>query len=474
MDQRYVYATAAVIATYLVCGMFRKSFDPFAPVWLFLAGYAQVYVVQAISYREYALRVRGLEVVTEANFRSFWALAWFLFVYHCGASRTFVRGLPRPPEQWSVPLVSAVAPILIAWGLIGAGFEWDSNPNERMTAEASLLRQFPIMMLVAGILLIVTGRGETRPRPAWTWIGVGVVTLYAMIWMFKGKRSPPLFGVLTAVCAFYVSRGKRPSKAVLAVTAMIGAFVVTLAIGWRNNQNYELSMSGFSQYVAEFDPQAILVNLNMKTREDDGSARTHDLTNHETEEYGGFLLMMDTVPAKSDHDYGSSYLRIVSTYIPRLLWHDKPIYGREEWVRAWIAGSTSKRDEEFTGPAIGLLGATQLNGGATATAIVLAVLALLTRTAYDYFRMYSTTPWVQAWWALTYYNAWLMTVNDDPFVWFYYIYGHTTFPPLAFFWICNKLAEPTHDLHGYVGIEPEGAGAVVVTAGAASREAVHT
>ena len=64
MDQNYVYATAAVIATYLVCGMFRKSFDPFAPVWLFLAGYAQVYVVQAISYREYALRVRGLEVVT--------------------------------------------------------------------------------------------------------------------------------------------------------------------------------------------------------------------------------------------------------------------------------------------------------------------------------------------------------------------------------------------------------------------------
>jgi len=64
---------------------------------------------------------------------------------------------------------------------------------------------------------------------------------------------------------------------------------------------------------------------------------------------------------------------------------------------------------------------------------------------------------------LTYYNAWLMTVNDDPFVWFYYIYGHTTLPPLAFFWICNKLAAPTHaalGLTGYVGIEPEGVGAV--------------
>ena len=141
MDQNYVYATAAVIGTYLVCGVFRKSFDPFAPVWLFLAGYTQVYVIQAISYREYAVRVRGIEVVTATNFRALWAIVWFLLVYHCGASRTFSRTLPRPPQSWSIPLVSAVVPILIAWGLVSAGFELHADPNEPMTAEASLLRQ---------------------------------------------------------------------------------------------------------------------------------------------------------------------------------------------------------------------------------------------------------------------------------------------------------------------------------------------
>ncbi|HEV3121097.1 MAG TPA: hypothetical protein VGY53_04310, partial [Isosphaeraceae bacterium] len=92
------------------------------------------------------------------------------------------------------------------------------------------------------------------------------------------------------------------------------------------------------------------------------------------------------------------------------------------------------------GPAISILGATQLNGGAWGTAIVLAVLALLTRTAYEYFRLYQSTPWAQAWWALTYYNAWLMVVNDDPFVWFYYIYGHAILPPMVFFWIYNRVA----------------------------------
>ena len=71
----------------------------------------------------------------------------------------------------------------------------------------------------------------------------------------------------------------------------------------------------------------------------------------------------------------------------------------------------------------------------------MAVLSLLLlRTAYEYYRLHATCPWVQAWWALTYYNAWLMTVNDDPFVWFYYIYGHTTVPPMAFLWLYNRLA----------------------------------
>ena len=51
MDERsYVYATAGVIIAYLLVAVARRTFDPFAPVWLFLVGYVQVYVVQAISY----------------------------------------------------------------------------------------------------------------------------------------------------------------------------------------------------------------------------------------------------------------------------------------------------------------------------------------------------------------------------------------------------------------------------------------
>jgi hypothetical protein len=194
------------------------------------------------------------------------------------------------------------------------------------------------------------------------------------------------------------------------------------------------------QYMSEFNLETILVNLNMKDRSEiDPEAPEH--RSKETEEYGGYLLMIDTVPEKAAYDYGQPYLRLFTTYIPRLVWPTKPLPGRKEWTDAWIAGSEFKRTEEFTGPAIGVLGAAQLNGGAVATVIVMAVLALMLRTAYDYFRYHAATPWAQAWWAMTYFNAWMMPLNDDPMIWFYYLYGHTVLPPLAFLWVWNRLME---------------------------------
>ncbi len=119
-------------------------------------------------------------------------------------------------------------------------------------------------------------------------------------------------------------------------------------------------------------------------------------------------------------------------------------------MAAWIAGSEMERDEDFTGPAIGILGATQLNGGAVGTLIVLGCVALLLRVSYEYFRLYADVPWVQFWWAITYYNAWFMVVNDDPMVWFYYNWGFTTFPIVVCLWWACKWAQPDlqHALEG--------------------------
>ncbi len=265
--------------------------------------------------------------------------------------------------------------------------------------------------------------------------GLLTAAAYVLIWMFNGKRSHSLIGILAAVCAFYLTRHKRPSWPVLISTAVAGSLVVAVALGWRQSRDYERSFAGFAQYVGDFKLDKVLVSLNMK--DDEGE---QEITTYETAEYGGFLLMMDTVPEKSEYDFGESYLRVFSTFIPRIVWPSKPLYGRRQWVNAWIAGSEMTRTEEFTGPAIGILGATQLNGGWVATMTVLACLAVMLRTAYEYVRLYPGVPWVQFWWAITYYNAWFMVVNDDPMIWFYYNWGFSTMPIVVLMWFVSKFS----------------------------------
>ena len=113
MDERfYVFLTAGVIAGYFVLQLARKRFDPFAPVWMFLLGYFQVYVVQAISYNDYGLRVRGVEVVTEANTRSLWAVCWFIFVYSLPLGRFLAGKGPSAPANWSPGLITWILSLI--------------------------------------------------------------------------------------------------------------------------------------------------------------------------------------------------------------------------------------------------------------------------------------------------------------------------------------------------------------------------
>ena len=294
--------------------------------------------------------------------------------------------------------------------------------------------------MVGAILLIVTGRNPDVAQAGACWRrGWRVAAVFIALWIFNGKRSPALIGVLSAVCAYYVTRRKRPSWAVLLATAFVGSLFVAVAINWRFNKNhYERSVAGFVEFLGDFELSSILTSLNIENDEDE--VDHSKFISHESLEYGGFLLMLDTVPEKSDYDYGANYLRCVSTFIPRIVWPDKPLYGRDKWVGAWIAGSEMKRDETFAGPAIGIMGATQLNGGAVGTLIVMARRgAPASGRATSTSAGTTTCPWVQAWWALTYYNAWFMVVADDPMNWFYYNWGFTSMPALVLLWVVNKL-----------------------------------
>ncbi len=437
-DRYYIYGTAATIAAYFLWQVLSRRFDPFAPTWLYFVGYVQVYIIQAHSYHDWGVGIRGAEVVETANARALWALLWFLAVYHLGPARMLARRLPEAPRTWPTLPVAAASPVLIVWGLFCAGVFGGGIAEDGISAEGVLLLSFPFVMMVAAILLIVTGRRADDPKPGFTIAGLGVAGAYMLIWMLNGKRSHSLMAVLTTVCAMYVTRLKRPSWAVLGMTALTGALAVAISIGWRNAHTYDRDLGGFIQFVAEFDPSTILVSMDLA---DEGNA-DDEYFSYETKEYGGYLLMLDTVPEKSGYDYGANYIRTFSTFIPRIVWGDKPIYGRQKWIDAWIAGSEFKREDPFSGPAIGILGATQLNGGALGTLIVIGVAALILRTLYDFFLMYADRAWAQFSWSIFFYNAWFMVVNDDPRIWFSYNWGFAAFPIVVMTFLAGRFSGP--------------------------------
>ena len=351
MDEvTWIYATASLMAGTFAVQVLTKKFDPFSPIWLFFVGYFQIYVIQALSYHDWAIRARGVELVTEANFRAFWALALFVGLYFFGPGKALCRLLPRPPTGWSTAAVLRWCPVLVVWGGLCAAFVMRMmNGGETASPEEALILSFPMVMLVGGSLLIVTGRQPSKPRPAITAAGVAVVACYLMIWVFNGKRSHSLVSVLVGVSSFYIPRLKRPSFAVLLATALAGSMAVGLSISWRyysNSHTGNRSFSQFGDFIATFDPESVLESVNVKEKE----AKPGMAVSYETEEYGGFLLMLDTVPMKSDYDYGVNYLRVFSTFIPRIFWADKPIYGRQQWIEAWIAGVGGEAKRGFHRP----------------------------------------------------------------------------------------------------------------------------
>ena len=101
----YIYATAGLAVLYFIHQVVSRKFDPFAPVWLFLIGYLQVYVLQASAFTSGLSKSAARTWLAAANFRSFWALLWFLLVYQLGPARIAARILPSPPQNWS-PLLA--------------------------------------------------------------------------------------------------------------------------------------------------------------------------------------------------------------------------------------------------------------------------------------------------------------------------------------------------------------------------------
>ena len=331
MDELYyVYATAAVIVLYFLAHVITRKFDPFAPVWLFLVGYIQVYIIQAIELPRMGGRRPWQGSGDGGQFPSAsgrWCGSWRSTTWASAGNGLVCfpnrRGAGRRAQ------VAVISPPLILWGLFCAGMLLRGGGERRDDVGRGVALPFlPVRVMVAAILLIVTGR--TIDAPGRNSCGGAVCRGCVRVDLDVQRQAI----ALAHRCAGHGLRLlHRASEAALLAGpdghGVLGALVVAIAIGWRDNPNYERSFSGIRPVSsANSRSSKILESLNISDDEED-----EEIRRYETEEYGGFLLMMDTVPDKSAYDYGANYLRVFSTFIPR-------ISGRTNRFSAANSGST--------------------------------------------------------------------------------------------------------------------------------------
>ncbi len=310
-----------------------------------------------------------------ANFRALWAILWFLLVYQLGIGRKLAAVLPRPPRRWSPAAVALISPPLIVWGLFCAGLaifggaQADSTANPGME---TLFLSFPVRDDGGGGPAD-RDRPDDPVRPAPFFLPAGLMVAAALRADLDVQRQA------VALADRRAGHGLRILHDAAQAALVAGPDrdgVLGCAGGGDRHRlegqpDYERSFTGFANSSAISKSRRSSRASTSPTTRDDGGG--HDLRDRR----------IRRLPADDGHGSRQVGLRLRRELHPRVFDVHPPDRLAEQaalrprqWVNAWIAGSEMERDEDFTGPAIGILGATQLNGGAIGTLIVLACVAL--------------------------------------------------------------------------------------------------
>ena len=213
-----------------------------------------------------------------------------------------------------------------------------------------------------------------------------------------------------------------------------------IAIGWRHNDRLRTVLHRDSLSISRSSrSQRFLKVSTSRNRE------PHETKSHETTEYGGFLLMMDTVPRSRIMIMERTTCACFYLYpSDRLADQARSLAGPSGSVPGSLARNSIETRISLD-PAIGILGATQLNGGAVATLLVLAFAcpscsAPPTSTSGSMRTSPGSSSGGRS--PSSTHGSW--SLSDDPMTWFYYNWGFSGFPIVVFLWWTHRSRAPAH------------------------------
>ncbi len=315
---------AVMLAAPPVIAIAKRRFDPFEPVYLWIAVYAFLYFAKPLIQ---VLRgipfTYGGAYVDRALFLAAVGLAVFYVGYYSRIGTWVARRIPSVGAGTSSRRLQWVAWTFILLGFLGlhlyiqhsggwATF-W-SRPHGyggQAATSTAYLYQLPELMVVGFLLLFESF--VTKPvRTVRDWLllsvgGLGGVGIYTIVW---GSRTLYSWLIIAGAAILFLARNRRPSfRAILLSLALL--FVLLSAVPL---YRVHLHLGGDLSKILEIKPAEIW----------NSSFNTND-------EFGAYLAEVALVPGLIPYDYFYLHRHLVFHPIPRLIWHNKPPLFNRHW-----------------------------------------------------------------------------------------------------------------------------------------------
>ncbi len=354
----------------------RLGFDLFEPVYG-----ATLYFVFIFGIRSlYALHVGTLflgDPPFDSETRQAWvmsliylilALITFLTAYYSGLGPALARSLPRLPTQWAPSRIPIVVCGLTIVGL-GAfallvqyfgGFEsYLTQKQLTLTAGGTTyLYQLMTSLWFAGVVAYIA-----HLRFRWSRVFVALPLLLAVgVGATTGSKGLVVFPVLSLAVVYHYLHKRLPAWTVLVAGAVIVPIIPVFNI-YRHTPD-----------IGDIIPRSIEVLVNPGLLLAHVLSRFHDID--------AFITVIRDTPRVMDFQLGATLLPLVTVWIPRVIWPDKPVvsfskvFGETYWSEFF--GGTG------TAPSVTVLGEGYVNFHVVGVLWVAAVSGVTVRAIYWY------------------------------------------------------------------------------------------
>ena len=395
LDVVLIIFIAAIALGPVLIRKLRRSFDPFAPVFLSSLAILALFVIRPL-YDIYHFRYTFLGNPVRATYTAALAAAccaalFFQIGYHLHIGQRAAARLPAPARLYSpaslILASGAFALVGAAFILLGAHFEGGMtallvNRQRSVGAVPPIVAQ-GFLICVASLLILLSV--ETRLRGLVRLLAVVPAGLILVVALPGGNRRYLLSALLAIGVVVYLRRDARPSLRTVVVAVLLLLYLIVQPVR-------ESRVGGISY------PSAVVKGVEHPMRAVDALFTTGDT--------GMIDIVALEIAALRSHgvpwQHGRELLtQSVLAPIPRGLWSGKPQKMRNLLIARYWSPSGNGRCTAYglqrgICPTLSFVGEAYSDFGLLTASLYALMFGIASRASYEYLRRYRHNPYVQA------------------------------------------------------------------------------